>query len=354
MTLPAGLQRCLTLNMGLSLVVLALTARVTGQPHRAAATPAALAVWRRSLSVGADVPMRADMLLTYRRHGIVHTVRAKIVQGAKGACKITFVSPAEMKGKVLCSDGRSAWQIEPRAASAEEVGLAAASTLRDRRVQSLIENNYRIRFASADPIVSGRACQVIDLLPIHAGKSRQRRWVDTATGKTLRIETTYTDNIRARLLTFSPSALPAAISASDFAPILAQTGQREIPQGKSNDAAQPPAEAALAHMPANAPLGFRLIEWHESAVDGRKAVQLLYTDGIETVSVFVQKKPDAEPVPSGGWSRIVLNGFSAYQNTDHHVYAVSWVNGACQCTAISHLTPTAMRQFVTELHNEHR
>ncbi len=314
-------------------------------PRRKSDTASAASVWRRSITAGAEVPMRADMLMTYRRHGIVHTVKAHVVLGPHGASRVEFLTPTEVQGRVICSDGQSAWHYDPHTSALEETRLSAASEQRDRSVQQLIETNYRVNIVSPSVAIAGRQCWVLDLLPVHPGKSRQRRWIDRITSRTIRIETTYTDNVVARMVMYTPTSLPATITANLFVPQNGKTTHREA----ATITLDPHSELEAAKVPAKAPLGFRRISAAISSLDGRPAQQLLYTDGIETVSIFVQKETGAQPVPSGGWSKLMLPGLIAFQNTDHHVYALSWASNKFQFTAVSHITPEAMRRFVIEL-----
>src|SRR5580700_504726 len=72
-----------------------------------------LEIWRKSLAVGEDVPMRAEMLMTQRRHGKTITTRAHIVQGPKGRYRMEYLLPQDAAGRIVFSDGKANWQFEP-------------------------------------------------------------------------------------------------------------------------------------------------------------------------------------------------------------------------------------------------
>src|SRR5579872_5124471 len=181
--------KALLLSLGL-LAVLGL-----GLAHRRVAQGDVLTIWRKSLAEGEDTPMRAEMVMTQRRHGITYTTQAHIVQGARGRYRMEYVLPAEARGRIVFSDGQTNWQYEPGRNLLAKTTMVAISEQKDREAETLIESNYRIVLVSDRASTAGRDAYLLDLLPRHAGKSSQRRWIDKRTYKTLRLETHYTDGI---------------------------------------------------------------------------------------------------------------------------------------------------------------
>jgi outer membrane lipoprotein-sorting protein len=317
-------------------------------PHQDAARTAGLEIWRKSLSTGEDIPMRAEMLMTQRRHGKTITTHAHIIQGAKGRYRMEYVLPAEARGRVVFSDGKSNWQYEPKQNILARTNMVAMSEQRDREAEQLIESNYNISLVSDKASAADRQAYMLDLIPVHAGKSRQRRWIDRKTYKTLRIETHYTDGILARLVSYTQVLLPATVLDSDFTPTGGPTVRRVSAGGSSFYLAThsiPSSFSGLMLKPLAA-LGFQLIEISSSEIDNKPATQLLYSDGIETVSVFAQSGAAAVSSLPANWARIDIGSETAFQNIDGHLDALTWNHAGYRYTAVSHLTPASLKSFV--------
>ena len=122
--------------------------------------------------------MRAEMLMTQRRHGKTITTQAHIVQGPMGKYRMEYLLPVEAKGRIVFSDGRSNWQVEPGGNTLAKTNMVVMSEQRDRELERLIESNYSITLVSEKAEPAGRPAYLLDLTPRLAGKSSQRRWID--------------------------------------------------------------------------------------------------------------------------------------------------------------------------------
>ncbi len=136
------------------LVILAAAGICKARQERARET--ALQVWRKSLTIGSDTPMRAEMLMTQRRHGKTITTQAHIVQGPMGKYRMEYLLPTEAKGRVVFSDGKSNWQFEPSQHTVAKTDMAAMSEQRDRGLERLIESNYTLTLVSDRAEAAGR------------------------------------------------------------------------------------------------------------------------------------------------------------------------------------------------------
>jgi|GEM_PF-1923170 len=338
-------------------IVSAATAAVTvlllacGRPTAAdTVSDIATQTWRKSLTVGADVPMRAEMKMSQRHHGKTYYSTAHIVQGSRGRFRMEYVLPVEARGRIVFSDGKTNWQYEPKRNVVERTDLIVMSELRDRDSMSLIEANYRIELVDSKGSAGARPATVIDLIPKHAGKSRQRRWIDRQTCKTLRIETHYTDGILASMVSYDQTELPAAVADADFQPMrsdkVRSVGPSQIMTSLMTHTI--PAKFSDIGLKPTAALGFQLVEISASEIEGAPASQLLYSDGIETVSIFVQSGDSALSAAPQTWKQLRVGNHTVYENVDHHVYALTWLKNGRRYTAISHLTHEALQQLVVD------
>lgn len=314
-----------------------------------------LVIWHKSITQGADVPMRAELTLTWRRHGITHITQAHVVQGSGGQYRMEYLQPEEARGRVVYSDGHTNWQYEPRKNLLARTTLIPENEQNERDTEDLIKQNYRVVLVSDQEVVQGRTTFLLELLPKHSGKSTQRRWIDRATFKTLRVETHYTDGILARSIAYQPIALPAQVSNSEFLPV--QTPGLRSVASPGESAVLPAANrgdcASSLGLKAEGALGFQVTQVASSSLDKNRSAHLLYSDGIESVSVFVQKSNlTANPV-AANWHPVTIEGHPAFENLDGHLDAVAWIQMGKRYTALSHLEPKALRLFVAGQMNAH-
>jgi outer membrane lipoprotein-sorting protein len=312
-------------------------------------------LFHKSITQGADVPMRAELTMTWRRHGITHSTEAHIVQGGEGRYRTEYVLPAEARGRIVYSDGRTQWQLEPRRNLMATTPLIPESEQNERETEDLVAANYKIVLVSDDEITAGRPTYLLELLPRQEGKSSQKRWIDRQTYKTLRIETHYPDGILARMIAYTSLTLPTIVTPAEFVPPQTAGLKRVASPVTSNVFPvrnDVPAVQSLGLRAAGA-LGFRLTQVASSSIDRARTAHLLYSDGIETVSVFVQtssQNDDAPAVPrASGWHPLTIMGHTAFENLDGHLDAVVWTRGKYRYTAVSHLGPAALQRFIASL-----
>lgn len=313
------------------------------------------ALFYASITQGADVPMRAEMTLTWRRHGITHMAQARVVQGARGRRRIEYTLPVEARGRAVYSDGQTQWQREPGRDRLAATSLLPESEQDERVTADLVARNYKIVQVSDDERVAGRGASLLELLPRQAGRSSQKRWIDRQTYKILRIETHYADGILARMVAYTPTALPATVAPDEFAPPASDALRRvsgpatsRIVSGNALAASDPAAAVRGLGLRAEGAQGFRLIQVASSAVEQAQTAHLLYSDGIESVSVFVQNGGASIPERSPGWHDLTLNGRTAYESRDGHLDAIVWTQQGRRYTAVSHLEPHTLQSFVAD------
>jgi len=93
--------------------------------------------------------------------------------------------------------------------------------------------------------------------------------------------------------------MPENIPDSDLAPAVRTAGMRWVRQGVSNDATPP---ALSAYRASELPPGFHLTIAGAQTIGGATipASHLVYSDGLATVSVFVEAQVPAGRVPGSG------------------------------------------------------
>ncbi len=287
------------------------------------------------------------MVFTWRRHGVVHTVKARVVQGSHGKYRMEYELPVEANGRIVTYDGETNWQYDPTGNSMTGTSIPATPGQMDSEVESLIKANYTLSLAPERARVADRKTYVLDLTPKCAGKSSQRRWIDCQTFKTLRIETHYTDGILAQMVAYTDIQFPTFVNASEFKAVNVHGAKRKPPIAVQSPLRTRiiPSKYVDTGLNAQADPGFSLVQKSTSLINGQTAEHFLYSDGIETVSVFVQRGASGPLQVPSNWRRIELRGRSAFENLDGHLDAITWNNRGFRFTAVSHLTPEALKQF---------
>jgi sigma-E factor negative regulatory protein RseB len=147
---------------------------------------------------------------------------------------------------------------------------------------------YRIE-ALASTHILGRPARVIAVYPKDQYRFGYRLWLDEKTAMPLKTQLCDPQGQVIEQIFFARLDMPESIPDSDLAPTVRTEGMRWVRQGPSIDA----ASAALADYRASQlPPGFRLTVQGAQTLGGASAPasHLVYSDGLATVSVFVEEQ----------------------------------------------------------------
>jgi sigma-E factor negative regulatory protein RseB len=172
---------------------------------------------------------------------------------------------------------------------------------------------YRIEALPATHIL-GRPARVIAVNPKDQFRFGYRLWLDEKTAMPLRTQLCDSRGQVIEQILFARLDMPENIPDADLAPTVRTEGMRWVRQGPSPDS----ASAALgAYRASQLPPGFRLTVQGAQTLGGASAPasHLVYSDGLATVSVFVEEQsatapgivtsPDVQPeAPVQGLARV--------------------------------------------------
>jgi sigma-E factor negative regulatory protein RseB len=149
--------------------------------------------------------------------------------------------------------------------------------------------------------VLGRAARVIAVHPKDQFRFGYRLWLDENTSMPLKTQLCDSHGQVIEQILFARLDMPENIADADLTPAVNTEGMRWVRQGPAREA----APSALAEYRASElPPGFRLTVSGVQTLGGTSApaAHLVYSDGLATVSVFVEAeappKPAAEQTPS--------------------------------------------------------
>jgi sigma-E factor negative regulatory protein RseB len=168
------------------------------------------------------------------------------------------------------------------------------------RFGSDVDQFYLIEALPATHVL-GRAARVIEVHPKDQFRFGYRLWLDENSAMPLKTQLCDSRGQVIEQILFARLDMPENIADADLTPAVNTEGMRWVRQGPAREA----ASSALAEYRASElPPGFRLTVSGVQTLGGASApaAHLVYSDGLATVSVFVEAqappKPAAEQTPS--------------------------------------------------------
>ncbi len=174
--------------------------------------------------------------------------------------------------------------------------------------------NEFYRIESLPPTrVLGRPARVIAVNPKDQFRFGYRLWLDESTAMPLKTQLCDSRGQVIEQIFFARLDMPENIPDSELAPAVRTDGMRWVRQGPSRDSASP---ALAAFRASELPPGFRLTVAGAQTIGEASvpASHLVYSDGLATVSVFVEAQqeaaagadaaPNTPPEPMQGLARV--------------------------------------------------
>jgi sigma-E factor negative regulatory protein RseB len=150
---------------------------------------------------------------------------------------------------------------------------------------------YRIE-SLPDARVLGRAAKVIAVNPKDQFRFGYRLWLDATTAMPLKTQLCDSRGQVIEQILFARLEMPETIQDTDLTPTVRTEGMRWVRQGAARDQASP---ALSAYRASELPPGFHLTVSGAQTLGSATipAAHLVYSDGLATVSVFVEAPRDA-------------------------------------------------------------
>ena len=159
-----------------------------------------------------------------------------------------------------------------------------------------VSDFYRIE-ALPDTHILGRPTRVIAVNPKDQFRFGYRLWLDEKTAMPLKTQLCDSRGQVIEQIFFARLDMPESIPDSDLAPTVHTEGMRWVRQGASADNA---SAALAAYRASQLPPGFRLTVQGAQTIGGATAPasHLVYSDGLATVSVFIEQSSSDSGVAS--------------------------------------------------------
>jgi sigma-E factor negative regulatory protein RseB len=155
-----------------------------------------------------------------------------------------------------------------------------------------VDQFYRIEALPASHVL-GHAARVIMVNPKDKFRFGYRLWLDEKTAMPLKTQLCDSRGRVIEQVLFARLEMPDNIPDSELAPTVHTEGMRWVRQGASQDSAPPTLSAYRA---SELPPGFRLTVSGAQTLGSATvpASHLVYSDGLATVSVFVEEQSEAK------------------------------------------------------------
>ncbi|HMK87514.1 MAG TPA: MucB/RseB C-terminal domain-containing protein [Steroidobacteraceae bacterium] len=171
-----------------------------------------------------------------------------------------------------------------------------------------VDEFYRIEALPAAHVL-GRAARVIAVTPKDQFRFGYRLWLDETTAMPLRTQLCDAHGQVIEQILFARLEMPENIPDAELTPAVPGEGTRWVRQDPSPETASP---GLLAYRASELPPGFHLTVAGAQTLGGASvpAAHLVYSDGLATVSVFVEARPEQAEAPTGAEPQPPMQGLA--------------------------------------------
>jgi sigma-E factor negative regulatory protein RseB len=178
---------------------------------------------------------------------------------------------------------------------------------------------YRLAIASGERLL-GRATRLVTVQPADGFRYGYRLWLDEGTAMPLKIQITGEESTVIEQLLFSDIRLPERIPEAETRP--SRSHDNYTVRDGSASSSQLSIAGGASWQVGALPPGFRLRAVRTQAANGGEPIQqLVYTDGVATVSVFVESDVEAAEQGEGPSRMGAANAYTTLRD-GHMVTAV--------------------------------
>ncbi len=313
------------------------------------------ALWRQSLQASGPkgTPIQAHVTITRSSGAVPERTEFDLSDGG-GRYRLSYIAPQSARGRIVVCDGKTLWQYEPIRRTVLRRSLLpndAASPLGETELPAGVIAEIEGKVVSA----GGRPAQVLAFRDAK-GALLSRRWLDTATRRSLRSET-YNPQTGKRLVQVELTGLQPLLNPDPalFQPDFPGTARvLKASAARSPDLTEAAQRAGLPVMAGTYRL--RSVLRSHSAIPtltADSADHLLYSNGIDTVSVFAAIKAAESTALSPGrnWQTVSLSpGTPAFVRTDRQGRtAIAWMRDGKRLVAVSRLPQSELLSMARSL-----
>lgn len=206
------------------------------------------------------------------------TVRAtfKVLHRKPDETRIDYFEPSELAGIITIERGSESWRFIP----SQQQWLANKWELAPQRL-NLALKNYNVVDRGRDA-VAGRSVRVLEIVPKKRGNPSEKIWIDVEHYLVLKSELRNSSGVPVSVSSFNKIEFnPKDIKDSAF----------KVPKGVKPPNNPVPQLGFTVVKPKYIPKGYSFVQMSTIPVDKDiYAAHLMYTNGINTISIFERKR----------------------------------------------------------------
>lgn len=295
--------------------------------------------------------LRADDLFAYKGRKITtywrtgRTTAVSVFHRPVEDRRLYYLSPKSQHGLLLVSDGHEEWQYDPHLKELSHRYLSPGALEEDDLLSyTLLRENY---FLAVDPKPRVYADRKVCLVTIKrpSGHTLARKfWIDTGSGVILKREIYGDDGELAVTGAFTEITYHAKPSSEVFS----LSGLSKLPGVHTVEAAAPtenplplrslPAQlAGKAYAPPSL-AGYRLVGASATTVGGKPLLHLRYSDGLNLVSLFEQRRTQAQhPTLVKGMQKTLIGSVPAHISHRASLTTLNWDTATLNVTLMGEM-----------------
>jgi outer membrane lipoprotein-sorting protein len=313
-------------------------------------SPDALALWKRTLKAQEQTPLRARAAVTISTPDAdTEQQTIDVFEGESGRYRLVYRAPKSVAGRTVVCDGKQVYHYEP----AHSTAIQRPRPPYHDSLMGPSEGLLAARYVSVlpDPVtIEGRQTKILEIRARNGGGLRERRWVDIQTGRSLRMEQYSVRGKRVRRVALEQIVLPFTATPDLFRPNFPQEVRIVAASAPRSPDAQ--TEAIRLKLPP------RFGAFHARFVvrprtGAGSTHQIIYSDGIYAISVFISPASSEGARPSGkGWNTVSLSGgVTGYSHDadDTGQSAIAFLRSGYRYVVVGRTSLPFLRRIVGEL-----
>ncbi|MBC5825820.1 MAG: hypothetical protein GIW99_06195 [Candidatus Eremiobacteraeota bacterium] len=329
--------------------LVALLGLIAGRPdaatsaQRSSATPQPKELLAAAVEADDHVSYTGTLTtVLYGRDRADSTV-VRVDHKAPQSWRIWYVAPADAYGRMIISNESLTYQYEAQTAKVfRNQWVQSAPAIIESVNVAQVDKNYSFRLGALT-MVAGRPARVLELVSKHTGALAERMWTDEKTKLPLRRENYHADGTIASKTGFDNIKIVTNLPKELF-DLAVPSGMTLVPgaaYGRSTSDVNTLISSAKFKFanPTYLPYGFTLQKGSVDTHEGVETVQLVYSDGIQSFSLFENPTGQLPSFDQSAPKQIKIgdkDGESAYVGGDA---LISWNANGLNLTMVGDLTP---------------
>ena len=301
--------------------------------------------------------LQADDLFSYKGRKITtywrtgQTTAVSVLHRPSDDRRLLYLSPESQRGLLIVSNGRQEWQFDPHRKELSHRMLSPNAVEEDDFLSyTLLRANYYLVVDPLPRTYADRKVYVVSIKRPQGQTLARKFWIDVGSGLILKREIYGEDGKLVVTRAFTEISYHPKLSAElfDLSYLSKTTRTVEAPM---------PAEASLplnslsvqlagkAFSPSNL-AGYRLVGASTTMVGGKSLLHLRYSDGLNLVSLFEQKRVEARrPTVVKGMRKILIGSVPGHVAHRASLTTLNWDTATLNVTLMGEMGIGALRSL---------